>query len=125
MIGLSVRRQINKLFRTHSIACDFFEVKLNEFGEEDGEELIGSYSGIFYKDKSNRMINIKINDKGQTLNDDFYTLMILKDDKTEILNDKMTCSIDNKRYEIITIDNELDIYFVFKLKLIVGENNES
>ena len=125
MIGLNTRRRIDKLFRGQSIACDFLEIKINEFGEEDEEEKLGTLNGIFYKDKNNRMINIKINDNGKTLNEDFYTLLILKNDKSDLINMNMKCLIDNKRYEILSIDNELDIYYVLKLRLLVeGDNYE-
>lgn len=124
MIGLNTRRRIEKLFKGQSIACDFLEIKKNEFGEDEEEELLGTYKGIFYKDKNNRMINIKINDNGKTLNEDFYTLMILKDNKSDLLNEDMKCLINNKKYEIIAIDNELDIYYILKLKLLVGEKYE-
>ena len=125
MIGLNTRRRIDKLFRGQSIACDFLEIKINEFGEEDREEKLGTLNGIFYKDKNNRMINIKINDNGKTLNEDFYTLLILKNNKSDLINMNMKCLIDNKRYEILSIDNELDIYYIIKLKLLVeGDNYE-
>ena len=125
MIGLNTRRRIDKLFKGQSIACDFLEIKINEFGEEDEEEKLGTLNGIFYKDKNNRMINIKINDNGKTLNEDFYTLLILKDNKSDLINKDMKCLIDDKRYEILSIDNELDIYYVLKLRLLVeGDNYE-
>ena len=124
MIGLNTRRRIEKLFKGQSIACNFLEIKKNEFGEDEEEELLGTYKGIFYKDKNNRMINIKITDNGKTLNEDFYTLLILKDNKTDLINKDTKCLIGNKKYKIITIDNELDIYYTFKLKLLVGDNNE-
>ena len=125
MIGLNTRRRIDKLFRGQSIACDFLEIKINEFGEEDEEEKLGTLNGIFYKDKNNRMINIKINDNGKTLNEDFYTLLILKNDKSDLIDMNMKCLIDDKRYEILSIDNDLDIYYVLKLKLLVeGDNYE-
>ena len=124
MIGLNTRRRIEKLFKGQSIACNFLEIKKNEFGEDEEEELLGTYKGIFYKDKNNRMINIKISDNGKTLNEDFYTLLILKDNESNSLNQNMKCLIDNKKYEIISIDNELDIYYIFKLKLLVGDNIE-
>ena len=125
MIGLNTRRRIDKLFKGQSIACDFLEIKINEFGEEDEEEKLGTLNGIFYKDKNNRMINIKINDNGKTLNEEFYTLLILKNDKSDLINMNMKCLIDNKRYEILSIDNELDIYYIIKLKLLVeGDNYE-
>ena len=124
MIGLNTRRRIEKLFKGQSIACNFLEIKKNEFGENEEEELLGTYKGIFYKDKNNRMINIKISDNGKTLNEDFYTLLILKDNESNSLNQNMKCLIDNKKYEIISIDNELDIYYIFKLKLLVGDNIE-
>ena len=124
MIGLNTRRRIEKLFKSQSIACNFLEIKKNEFGEDEEEELLGTYKGIFYKDKNNRMINIKISNDGKTLNEDFYTLIILKDNKTDLLNEDMKCLINNKKYKIITIDNELDIYYILKLKLLVGEEYE-
>lgn len=125
MIGLNTRRRIDKLFKGQSIACDFLKIKINEFGEEDGEEKLGTLNGIFYKDKNNRMINIKITDNGKTLNEDFYTLLILKNDKSDLINMNMKCLIGDKRYEILSIDNELNIYYVLKLRLLVeGDNYE-
>ena len=81
--------------------------------------------GEAYEDEDKKNINIQINNNGKTLNEDFYTLLILKNDKSDLINKDMKCLIDDKRYEILSIDNELDIYYIIKLKLLVeGDNYE-
>lgn len=108
-------RNIKKAFKRASIATNFFQTRINEFNEEDGEELLMTIDGIFYEETSKMNLNISTN--GKTITKTYNSLMVLKDDKSDLIKEHMICSIKGKRYEIIDIKNDakLDIYYILRL----------
>lgn len=117
MNKLNTNRQLKKLFRTHSIACDILETKKNEFGEIEDDELVCTINGIFYEETSR--VNLNINVNGSSTTTTYQTLMILKDDEADKVKASMFCIIRGIRYEIIEVKNEgmLDIYYTLRLKV--------
>ena len=108
-------RNIKKAFNKASIRSDFFKIKINEFGEEDGEELLMTINGIFYEETSKMNLNISTN--GKTTTKTYQSLMVLKNDESDLIKEHMICSIKGKRYEIIDVKNDakLDIYYILRL----------
>lgn len=108
-------RNIKKAFKRASIATNIYQSKINEFGEEDGEELLMTIDGIFYEE--NMKMNLNISTDGKTTTKTYQSLMVLKDDKSELIKKHMKCSIKSRNYEIIDVknDGELDIYYVLRL----------
>ena len=108
-------RNIKRAFKMASIRSNIFQIKKNEFGEEDGEELLLEIDGIFYKETSKVNLNVSTNGKSTTKT--YKSLMILKDDKSSLIREHMICSIKGKRYEIIEIEDDvkLDLYYILRL----------
>jgi hypothetical protein len=108
-------RNIKKAFKTASIPADIYQTRINEFNEEDGEELLITIDGIFYEETSKMNLNISTN--GKTTTKTYQSLMVLKDDESDLIKEHMICSIKGKRYEIIDVKNDakLDIYYILRL----------
>lgn len=119
MNKLNTNRQLKKLFKTHSIACDILETKKNEFGEIEDDELVCTINGLFYEETSR--VNLNINVNGSSTTTTYQTLMILKDNENEAdkIRASMFCIIKGIKYEIIEVKNEgmLDIYYTLRLKV--------
>ena len=116
-------RNIKKAFKIASIKAQFYIKNINEFGEEDGEVFFTEADGIFYEEKSK--INLNLNDNGTATTDAYYTFMILKSYETELIDEHLICSIKDKRYRIIKIDNvgEMDVYYTLRLKRVDSNEN--
>lgn len=118
IFDINTLRNIKKAFRRASIRADFFQLIKNEFGEDENEELLITTNGIFYEEKTR--INLNVSTNGKSTTKTYKSLMVLKDDKTELIKKHMICLINSKRYEIIDINNdgELNIYYVLRLSEI-------
>lgn len=114
----NINRQLKKLFRTHSIACEIFETKKNEFEEIEGVSLVAELDGIFYEETTR--VNLNINANGASTTTTYKTFMVLKDKEADKVKESMFCIIKGTKYEIIEVNNEglLDIYYTFRLKVL-------
>lgn len=110
-------RRLNKLFKTHSIACEIVETKRNEFEEVEGVSLVTKLNGIFYEETAR--VNLNINTNGTSTTTTYKTFMVLKDNESDKVKESMFCIIKGNKYEIIEVSNEglLDIYYTFRLKV--------
>ena len=117
MNKLNTNRQLKKLFKTHSIACEILETKKNEFGEIEDDEIVCTINGFFYEETSK--VNLNINVNGSSTTTTYQSLMILKDDEADKVRASMFCIIRGIKYEIIEVKNEgmLDIYYTLRLKV--------
>lgn len=118
MNKLNTNRQLKKLFRTHSIACEILETKKNEFGEVENDILVTKLNGIFYEETAR--VNLNINTNGASTTTTYKTFMVLKDKEADKVKESMFCIIKGTKYEIIEVNNEglLDIYYTFRLKVL-------
>lgn len=117
MNKLNNNRQLRKLFKTYSIACEILETKKNEFGEIEDNSLVCKLKGIFYEETTR--VNLNINVNGASTTKTYKSLMILKDDEADKVRASMFCIIKGIKHEIIEVNNEglLDIYYTLRMKV--------
>lgn len=117
MRGLNTNKHFLKLFKRHSIACDFFEIKKNEFGEVEDDEKVCTLDGVFYEETSR--VNLDINVNGSSITKTYKTFMVLKNDESTKALASVYCILKGTKYEIIEIKNEgeMDLYYTFRLKV--------
>lgn len=118
LIKPNTLRKLKKTFKQASIGATIYQLEKNEFGEMEEEKIVTDIDGIFYEETTR--VNLNITTNGTATTKSYQSLMVLKDDKSDLIKKHMICSIKGKRYEIIDVknDGELDIYYILRLKRV-------
>lgn len=117
-----IKKDLYKLFKKHSIKCEIYTINKNEFGEIEDDVLLCNINGLFYEETTR--VNLNVNMNGTSTTTAYKTLMVLKDNNSDMIKKSMYCIIKGVKYEIVEVVNYgmLDIYYNLRLKEC---NNES
>ncbi|MCM0648635.1 hypothetical protein NBE98_09640 [Clostridium swellfunianum] len=92
--------------------CKVYRQKLNNYKEPEGApELITTLVGLLYKSTTTRDINIKIQDKGEVLEQQNSKFLTVYDNESSKVKTGDILTIDNKRYRVIDPGENFKVYF--------------
>lgn len=89
---------------------------LNKFDEPISEADVVTIEGFYYR--GNNQLSVKYGISGEVKSDKSEKLMVIIDDKSELIKEGDYFYMDNNKYEIIDMGNSFDLYYDITLKKV-------